>query len=169
MTEEIKNPVKLLTAEDEKWKEKYIERQLQSSCRRKSVTVDGSIYRVMKAISFLRGQPLGETYSIAVYEWASKRYPELIKDVQAQFQEDLEKSIQQESEQYPFFIIMKNKEKKSKVIRFDSPFADVPGINEFGKICRYTIPRPQESIKKICKYDGKCLLNSRNQTHNILT
>ena len=98
MTEEIKNPVKLLTGEDEKWKEKYIERQLQSSCRRKSVTVDGSIYRVMKAISFLRGQPLGETYSIAVYEWASKRYPELIKDVQAQFQEDLEKSIQQESE-----------------------------------------------------------------------
>ena len=98
MTEEIKNPVKLLTAENEKWKEKYIERQLQSSCRRKSVTVDGSIYRVMKAISFLRGQPLGETYSIAVYEWASKRYPELIKDVQAQFQEDLEKSIQQESE-----------------------------------------------------------------------
>ena len=49
---------------------------------------------------------------------------------------------------------MKNKEKKSKVIRFDRPFADVTGIIEFGKICRYTIPRPQESIKKICIYDG---------------
>ena len=105
MTEEIKTPIEsvgmeyeghILTKSDEQWKEEYIKRQLQASCRRKSVTVDGSMYRVMKAVSFLQGKPLGETYSTAVYEWASKKYPELVKDVQAQFQEDLEKSIQSE-------------------------------------------------------------------------
>lgn len=106
MTEDIKTPIEsagveleeALTQSDEQWKEEYIKRQLQASCRRKTVTVDGSMYRVMKAISFLQGKPLGETYSTAVFEWASKKYPELVKDVQVQFQEDLEKSIQQSAE-----------------------------------------------------------------------